>query len=257
MLCWIDTPAAGDVNMAADEWLGGVAVDTGAPVVRFSRWSVATLSLGAFQESAGVPAGALAALPSIRRPSGGGAILHGTDLTCTVAVPRGHPWGAVAQRLYDEVHGALLELLRGAGLDAALHPAAGDDRGPAAEADPYLCFDRRAPGDLVVRAPSRSWAKVLGSAQRRHRAAVVQHGSLLWTANPAGGPRAHHGVADLASAVGCRLDADAVRDGWLAGIARAAGLSPAMQQGCTWEADRRGIEAIACRFRDPSWTLRR
>jgi lipoate-protein ligase A len=254
--CWIDDPAPGDVNMAADEWLAGFAVGTGLPVVRFSCWSAATLSLGAFQESAAVPAG-LAELPLVRRPSGGGAILHGTDLTCTVAVPRVHAWGGEAQRLYDEVHRALVAVLGAAGVEAALHPGPDGPQDVAAEPDAYLCFDRRARGDMVMPDGGGNWAKVLGSAQRRHRAAVVQHGSLLWTTNPAGGAHAHRGLAELAAAQGRRLDREMVRDRWLAAITQASGLSLALQQGCTWDMDGSGIAAIATRFRDPAWIHRR
>ena len=45
-------------------------------------------------------------------------------------------------------------------------------------AEPFLCFGRGDEHDLVVGA-----YKVLGSAQRRRRGAVVQHGSLLLAAS--------------------------------------------------------------------------
>ncbi|NBV44062.1 MAG: hypothetical protein EBR86_00065 [Planctomycetia bacterium] len=255
---WIDDPAIGSVNMAADEWLAGVAVSAGVPVARFSTWSRATLSLGAFQAAAAVPADGLAALPLVRRASGGGAILHGTDLTCTVAVPRSHPWGGEAQRLYDEVHRALVGVLAAAGLRAALHPAVGDPGAAAAATEAFLCFDRRATGDVVLPAPTGRWPKILGSAQRRHHAAVVQHGSLLWSRNDAaGGPHARLGLADVAATAGVRLDPIGVRDAWLAEIAAAAGLLPALQPGCTWDADRAAIADLAARYGDAAWTHRR
>jgi len=255
---WIDEPATGSVNMAADEWLAGVAVSAGMPVARFSTWSTATLSLGAFQAAAAVPADGLAVLPLVRRPSGGGAILHGTDLTCTVAVPRSHPWGGEAQRLYDEVHRALVTILAASGLPAALHPAVGDPGAAAAATEAFLCFDRRAPGDVVLPGPTGRWAKILGSAQRRHHAAVVQHGSLLWSRNPAAGnAHARPGLSDLAVTAGVRLDPIGVRDAWLAEIAAAAGLVPALQPGCTWDADRAAIAGLATRYGDATWTHRR
>lgn len=51
--------------------------------------------------------------------------------------------------------------------------------------EPFLCFQRRSPGDLVLRASGvtspepATWHKILGSAQRRRSGAVLQHGSLL------------------------------------------------------------------------------
>jgi lipoate-protein ligase A len=53
------------------------------------------------------------------------------------------------------------------------------------EHEPFLCFQRQSPGDVILVSPDNSTAsrepsrKVLGSAQRRHRGAILQHGSLL------------------------------------------------------------------------------
>ncbi len=57
---------------------------------------------------------------------------------------------------------------------------------PQSPPEPFLCFQRRSPGDLVLRARGdtasdpAAWHKILGSAQRRRHGAVLQHGSLLW-----------------------------------------------------------------------------
>lgn len=262
---WFDAAASGPVNMAADEWLAAESLRHGGPVIRVARWSEPTLSLGAFQVRRAVPE-ALGDLAIVRRPSGGGAIVHGTDVTVAIAVPRGHPWGDSVQRLYDEVHGALVLVLRASSITARLHAeGVPDQRPPPAAAahesrglpEPYLCFDRRAPGDVVVDTPAGQ-AKLLGSAQRRLQAAVVQHGTLLWTANPAVAPSSRHaGVADVARDAGVSLACDLTVDAWLSGIGAAAGLAIVVQQGCTW--DRAGpiIGELAARFRDPTWTDRR
>jgi lipoate-protein ligase A len=39
---------------------------------------------------------------------------------------------------------------------------------------PFLCFERRTAGDILCEG-----RKIAGSAQRRHRGAVLQHGSIL------------------------------------------------------------------------------
>ena len=46
--------------------------------------------------------------------------------------------------------------------------------------EPFLCFQRRAPGDVLVKGE-----KIAGSAQRRCRGAVLQHGSVLLARSPA------------------------------------------------------------------------
>lgn len=164
--------------MAADELLAAESVRQGRALVRLYGWTEPTVSLGGFQRLADArQSAAIAGLPLVRRPSGGGAIVHGTDLTYAVAVPRGHPWGGDPQVLYDAFHSALAGLLQEHGIAARLHP--GRDRG-AGDETKLLCFDRRARGDLVIEAEGQpDGHKILGSAQRRLQAAVLQHGSLL------------------------------------------------------------------------------
>jgi hypothetical protein len=162
---WEDLPAEGAVNMATDELLAEATAATGGMAVRLYRWSQPTLSLGGFQKHGDAePIVKQTGLAVVRRPSGGGAILHGTDLTYAVAVARGHPLAGAPQQLYDVFH---------QGLVAA---AAGNigGSGESAPDGPLLCFDRRAIGDVVV-GPH----KVLGSAQRRLSGSILQHGSLL------------------------------------------------------------------------------
>jgi lipoate-protein ligase A len=65
----------------------------------------------------------------------------------------------------------------------------------SARDEPFLCFQRRARGDVVLESLSEGVMaedgashhdhKILGSAQRRHRGAVLQHGSLLLRSSPA------------------------------------------------------------------------
>ena len=43
----------------------------------------------------------------------------------------------------------------------------------------FLCFNRRSPGDIVI-----GDHKVMGSAQRRWKSAILQHGSLLLARSP-------------------------------------------------------------------------
>jgi len=55
----------------------------------------------------------------------------------------------------------------------------GDERRPIPK-QPFLCFQRRATGDVLVKGE-----KVAGSAQRRSRGAVLQHGSVLFARSAA------------------------------------------------------------------------
>src|SRR5262245_45464898 len=82
--------ADGPMQMAADEVLLEHAVANGRPALRLYTWDPSTLSLGYFQPFAARLADPLLAnLPVVRRPTGGGAIVHHHELTYALALPTG------------------------------------------------------------------------------------------------------------------------------------------------------------------------
>jgi lipoate-protein ligase A len=255
---WWDEPADAFTNMAADELLAAEADRRGCLVVRIYGWEPASVSLGAFQEIATARAyPAIAGVPLVRRPSGGGALVHGTDLTYAAAVPRRHPWGETAQAFYDAFHAALVAELRDRGIAARQYRSAG---AADARAERLLCFERRAEGDVVV---ARSAAaeeaddpKIMGSAQRRLAGVILQHGSLLLRANPAVGQAARHaGLLDLSPQA--NLDVRSLAEAWLTRVARACAAT-AVPQGTGFRVAREAdIAALAARFRDARWIARR
>jgi lipoate-protein ligase A len=165
--------ADGPGNMARDEaLLDAVAASPTGAVFRTYGWTEPTLSLGYFQAIAEAEADPRwRDVPTVRRPTGGGAIWHHHELTYALAVPRTHPMATRAAELYRAVHAAIAETLRGRGVVAVRRGPTAADPPPAR---PLLCFTDRDDEDLVVRG-----VKVVGSAQRRRRGAVLQHGSLL------------------------------------------------------------------------------
>lgn len=200
----IDSPLPGPWNMAADEALLDDAVANGTAALRFYQWSEPTLSLGYFQSYAERDLHAASRdCAVVRRQSGGGAILHDRELTYSLTLPPGHRLVHNAPQLYDNVHASFIEVL------AASLPAI--DRRPSTRLrmrgdepandgpESFLCFQRRSPGDVVFERIESSTAtdpstsasdssvpwKILGSAQRRHRGAILQHGSLLIERTPA------------------------------------------------------------------------
>jgi lipoate-protein ligase A len=158
--------------MAVDEVLLKAAAAGGCSL-RFYRWQVPTLSLGYFQafDDRRRHAASLGC-PVVRRSSGGGAIVHDRELTYSVALPGEHTLARERLLLYQTVHDTLIEVLAGAGIRAELYRPRPQERAPCL--CPFLCFQRRAAGDVVV-----GTAKVAGSAQRRFQGAVLQHGSVL------------------------------------------------------------------------------
>jgi lipoate-protein ligase A len=164
--------------MAADVALLDEVAAGASPALRLYRWRTPAVSLGRFQPDDDVDDEGCARLgvDVVRRPTGGKAILHGSDLTYAVAMPR--PGGAAGSvdGVYCTVAGALVAGLGRLGVQAAIARGdAGAARGPA-------CFTSMQGADLRV-----GNRKVCGSAQvrrggsvpERPRGAVLQHGSLL------------------------------------------------------------------------------
>lgn len=168
-----DGAADGAWNMAVDEALWRSAGETCRPVLRLYSWRPATLSLGYFQSADDrmlhPPSANLA---WVRRATGGGAIVHDQEITYSLIWPRCGADSITAPQMYDRVHRAWRRALLTLGVDMFLCEGG---RAVDSITPPYLCFLRRGVGDGMV-----GGHKVLGSAQRRSRSALLQHGSLLW-----------------------------------------------------------------------------
>jgi len=161
--------ADGPHNMAADEALLHSAVD-GSASLRFYGWLPPTLSLGYFQrESVRSDDLRLAALPFVRRPSGGDTLIHHHELTYALALPPGRPWQARRVSWLARMHGIVVAGLRNLGVPARLFISTTNQHGHGP-----LCFHHVTAGDVVVGA-----AKIGGSAQRKRRGALLQHGAIL------------------------------------------------------------------------------
>ena len=165
----------GDWNMAVDNWLLERALHDGLTAARLYRWREPTVSLGHFQKlDDPAIADRFADLPRVRRLSGGGAILHDREITYSLAIPHAHPLAADPTGLYGIVHDHVIAVLAELGIAARM-------RGEALSGpEPFLCFGRGDPRDIVM-----GTHKILGSAQRRRRGAILQHGALLLQRSPA------------------------------------------------------------------------
>lgn len=169
----VDEAASGAWNMAMDEALLESAGRAGqGGCLRFYLWERPTLSLGYFQKhedrARHEPS---RTCPVVRRTTGGGAIVHDRELTYSFTCQVSHQVRSNSLALYDAFHTTLVDELANLGIDALLCPETlqwGD------QAEPFLCFERRSRGDVLI-----GDAKIAGSAQRRHKKALLQHGSVL------------------------------------------------------------------------------
>jgi lipoate-protein ligase A len=166
--------AEGAWNMAADETLLQAAA-SGIASFRLYGWSQPTLSLGYFQSSAASRAyPRLGELAWVRRPSGGAALVHHLEVTYALALPLGAPWQRCGESWLRRMHVLLADALATLGVSARM---CGDQE--ERKLGDVLCFLHHTPADLLI-----GEAKIVGSAQRKQRGALMQHGSILLAASP-------------------------------------------------------------------------
>ncbi len=169
------------------------------PTLRLYRWRPESLSLGCFQspEAAEAAAARRAGVPVVRRLTGGGAIVHGDEVTWSLTLPpafRNHPVvrGPVPES-YRRLNTVLLEALARVG--ARLTPPPAGAPAPCRRAElPFFCFARASVTDLVGKS-----GKIAGSAQRRSAGRFLQHGSIVLRP-PSFGPPAGSLEAELGAA---------------------------------------------------------
>jgi lipoate-protein ligase A len=164
----------GEENMARDQRMAMVAGRRSCAALRVYGWSEPTLSLGHFQQETDIP-DRLKRVARIRRPTGGGAIVHHREVTYALAIPvdPARQVKGEESRLYAVVHQAVERGLRKLGWPARQADNSSGTQ-PNSAGHPFLCFERRYPVDLLL-----GESKILGSAQRRLASCVLQHGSLL------------------------------------------------------------------------------
>ena len=191
-----DATETAAVQMGIDAAMLATAHKDDPPTIRFYRWSKPTLSLGYFQRIADRSLhNHSRSIDVVRRASGGGAIVHHHEWTYALVWPKPPVDAASVYRL---VHGAIATALETRGASVHMYADApqrlvkrsktrsvtGDhaDQSDAIDGnvpdEPFLCFQRRSEFDLIC-----GGYKILGSAQRRSRNALMQHGSLLMRAS--------------------------------------------------------------------------
>lgn len=162
--------------MAVDEAvLASVGAGDAPPTLRLYGWEPACLSLGFSQSIHDADTVRLAARgwQVVRRPTGGKAILHADELTYSVALPPDHPLTALGiVESYREISAALMHALNLLGADPhSERRAETDGKRPGA-----VCFEVPSHYEITV-----DGKKLVGSAQVRRKAGLLQHGTLPLT----------------------------------------------------------------------------
>ncbi|MDO8586613.1 MAG: biotin/lipoate A/B protein ligase family protein [Armatimonadota bacterium] len=165
-------PGGAHWNMAVDEALfrsfsGG---ETPA-VVRFYGWDSPAISLGRFQRVEGSIDVELCkgqGIALVRRPTGGRAVFHGTDVTFSIV--KENDGGSVAES-YRELGEAVAAELSSIGIPAVAFSESSGRRAMRSETN---CFNLKSRFEVGV-----NGRKALGSAQFRTDRAILQQNSLI------------------------------------------------------------------------------
>ena len=143
--------------LAMDEALA-ISIGSGAspPTLKLAVFPRPTVSVGRFKGSSDIDLDVCTELgiPVLRRPSGGGSVLHNGawDLTYCVTVPLSHQLSMSVAKGFEHLCAPLVSALDGFNIDARMNEF----------------------GDLIV-----GRRKIAGAAQIRRRNALVVHGYLM------------------------------------------------------------------------------
>ncbi len=131
------------------------------PIVRLYKWDRLCLSLGYSQK--GKPG---LKLPLVKRPTGGGALLHGWDVSFSIADLKDR-WGGKPSSIYGKVSDIIKEVFEELGVEVRL------ERFNGRYLNRFYCFWVPTLGELTYRG-----RKVVAMAMRTGRRAFLLHGSV-------------------------------------------------------------------------------
>jgi len=169
----IDDPQDGSWNMAIDEAiLRQRRIGASPSTLRLYSWLKPTVSLGYFQRIS-VPMADLCRqqhLDLIRRPTGGGFVLHDQEITFSVIFSRQDlRQQRQAVEYYRVIATCVQKALLRLNIAVTLAEKVFDGKDNS-----FLCFNKPTKYDLLA-----AGKKVCGSAQRRYREIILQQGSLI------------------------------------------------------------------------------
>ncbi len=131
------------------------------PRFRLYRWDRVCLSLGHFQREK-----PFLNLPTVRRPTGGGALLHGWDISFSIVDLR-ERWGGTPTKIYKRVSEVFIKTFSSLGVEVHL------ERFRGRYLDRFYCFWVPTLGEITF-----GRRKLVSMAMRTLRRSFLLHGSI-------------------------------------------------------------------------------
>ncbi len=223
---------------------------SGEGVVRIYGWRPPTISFGRNEPARGrydTDAARRAGIAFVRRPTGGRAVLHDGEVTYAVVAPARALGGLRAA--YRTINRGLIAGLRRLGA-----PAEEAADGASLPPDAGPCFRSPAPGEVTA-----AGHKLVGSAQARIGAHLLQHGSLILRgdqsrlARLAGAEDGADRPATLEALIGA-VPLERVIEGVAWGLRLA--LGGIWSEGGYHAAETEAADRLVERYRSDAWTWR-
>ncbi|MCX8196562.1 MAG: lipoate--protein ligase family protein [Acidilobaceae archaeon] len=245
-----DGPRDPWLNMAIDEALA-IHRPSGRDVLRLYMWSPGAVSIGRKQPVSVVNLGELRrlGLKLVRRPTGGAAVYHaeGAEVTYSVVLGKDHPLHSLdisssAARIAEAIVLAIAEL-----------GAAAELRGHGEPGESAYCYLNPAASDVILMGK-----KVSGSAQRRERGVLLQHGTLVLSHDPAVPRRLIAGAEE--AAVGLwdvfgKVKVSAVMEALAIAMAKVLGYEGVEPSSLTPQELETALELYEQKYSRDSWNL--
>lgn len=143
-----------------------------SPIFRFYGWAPHAISLGFHQSIDDFNLKAIEedGIEITRRPTGGRAIFHGNELTYSLI----HPLNISKEDIYQKTHLAFVDAFESIGIPLAYHQQQTDFLAVYQSDKSVSCFANKAMFEVT-----QNDKKVIGSAQRLYKNAILQHGSIM------------------------------------------------------------------------------
>ncbi|MEN8154201.1 MAG: biotin/lipoate A/B protein ligase family protein [Acidobacteriota bacterium] len=165
-------------NMAVDEYLFNLCHKEKKGFFRLYYWDKPSFSIGVSQraeKAANIDYINSSDYAFVRRITGGKTVLHNDEITYSVVSSENIFFqDNDLYRSYSMISGIILKALKISGIDAYL--SGGSTPALSKSNDP--CFSFPTPNEIEVEGK-----KIVGSAQKRDRQALLQHGSIPYSMN--------------------------------------------------------------------------
>ncbi len=179
---FLDTGSnVGSYNMAVDHYFARLE-SLDAPIFRTYSWKPYCISLGYHQKIEEIDRAKCEqfGIDIVRRETGGRAVFHSEELTYSIIIPKKAKflYDDSILKVYNRISEVLVSALRKSGIEEVVleRGESPDFKKLYKEKLSAICFSSTSTYEVVSKVDKK---KIIGSAQKRLKESILQHGSIL------------------------------------------------------------------------------